>query len=150
MASINLDKLLCLCENYHVILTNYKEGVLLNPNSILQGFTVIMCIHFVSIALVDIFKLLLPAPLLGMIILAVLLYTNVIKINLVEPAAYLLLEYMGMLFIPPAISIILYYKIIVQEAVPIIVTLIVTTLLVMIITGKVVQFFSKKQRKEDV
>ncbi len=55
---------------------------------------------------------------------------------------------MGMLFIPPAISIILYYKIIAQEAVPIIVTLIITTLLVMIITGKIVQLFSPKNNKE--
>lgn len=122
----------------------------MNPNSILQGFTIIMCIHFVSIALVDIFKLLLPAPLLGMIILAILLYTNIIKIKWVEHAAYVLLEYMGMLFIPPAISIILYYKIIAQEAVPIIVTLIITTLLVMVVTGKVVQVFAQKNKKEEL
>lgn len=120
----------------------------MNPSSILQGFTIIMCIHFVSIALVDMFKLLLPPPLLGMIILAILLYTNIIKISWVEDAAYVLLEYMGMLFIPPAISIILYYKIIAQEAVPIIVTLIITTLLVMVITGRVVQLFAKKNDKE--
>ena len=120
----------------------------MNPSSILQGFTIIMCIHFVSIALVDIFNLLLPPPLLGMIILAILLYTNIIKVAWVEHAAYVLLEYMGMLFIPPAIIIILYYKIIAQEAVPIIVTLIITTLLVMIITGKIVQLFSPKNNKE--
>lgn len=122
----------------------------MNPNSILQGFTIIMCIHFVSIALVDIFKLLLPAPLLGMIILAILLYTNIIKIKWVEHAAYVLLEYMGMLFIPPAISIILYYKIIAKEAVPIIVTLLITTLLVMVVTGKVVQVFTPKNKKEEI
>lgn len=122
----------------------------MNPNSILQGFTIIMCIHFVSIALVDIFKLLLPAPLLGMIILAILLYTNIIKIKWVEHAAYVLLEYMGMLFIPPAISIILYYKIIAKEAVPIIVTLLITTLLVMVVTGKVVQVFTRKNKKEEI
>ena len=122
----------------------------MNPNSILQGFTIIMCIHFVSIALVDIFKLLLPAPLLGMIILAILLYTNIIKIKWVEHAAYVLLEYMGMLFIPPAISIILYYKMIAKEAVPIIVTLLITTLLVMVVTGKVVQVFTPKNKKEEI
>lgn len=117
----------------------------MSPISILQGFTIIMCIHFVSICLVDVFNLLLPAPLLGMIILTVLLLKGIVKFEKVQDAGYILLEYMGMLFIAPAISLVLYYDVLAAELVPIMVTLVISTLLVMVITGKIVQLLTKSK-----
>lgn len=111
----------------------------MTADRILYGFTIIMCIHFVSIIIVDMTHLLLPPPLLGMIILSLLLFFGIVKMEKLRDICFLLLDYMGMLFIPPAISVILYFDTIAKEFLPIFLTIVLSAVLVMVITGKVVQ-----------
>lgn len=112
---------------------------IVTSDKILYGFTLIMAIYAVSIWLVQSLGLLLPPPLLGMIILAILLLKNIIKAEKIKDVSFMLLDYMGMLFIPPAISLMMYVDIISKELLPLIFTIILSAIAVMVVTGKIVQ-----------
>lgn len=84
-----------------------------------------------------------------MIILSVLLFAKVICVERIKDAGMLLLENMGMLFIPPAISIILYFDIISDELWKILLVVFLSSMIVMLVSGKIVQvMLDKGQRGE--
>lgn len=112
---------------------------IVTSDKILYGFTLIMAIYAVSIWLVQSLGLLLPPPLLGMIILVVLLLKNIIRTESIKDVSFMLLDYMAMLFIPPAISMMMYIDIISKELLPLILTIVLSAIAVMVVTGKIVQ-----------
>lgn len=119
----------------------------LNPALLLKGFIILACIQFVSLILVVTLNIVLPPALLGMIILTILLLTKVVSMKTVEGTCNILLYIMGLLFIPPAISLVLYYDIISKEFFPIVVTMLLSTVIVMLVTGKTVQLMITRKQK---
>lgn len=119
----------------------------LNQALLLKGFIILACIQFVSLILVVTLNIVLPPALLGMIILTILLLTKVVSMKTVEGTCNILLYIMGLLFIPPAISLVLYYDIISKEFFPIVVTMLLSTVIVMLVTGKTVQLMITRKQK---
>ena len=80
----------------------------MTTNSLLTGAACILLIQFISTLAVGLLGIKFPPALLGMIILAILLLLKTVRISTVEDTCTLLLEKMGMLFVPAGVSILLY------------------------------------------
>lgn len=97
-----------------------------------------------------------PAPIMGIILLAVLLKLNIIKKEWVKDICELFLKYMPLFFVPLFVGIIVYYGMIEENLVPILVNVIVTTSLVIIVSAlfvenviKFVRLYKIRRRKND-
>lgn len=121
----------------------------MNFDNILFGFTVIMLINSFCIYVVKAFSLPISSPLLGMLVLSLLLFTKKVNIEKIKDAGMLLLENMGMLFIPPAISIMLYFDIISKELLPILLVVFLSSIIVMFVSGKTVELMLKHSKGGD-
>lgn len=84
-----------------------------------------------------------PSCILGMLLLTGLLKAKIIKLEWVETISNFLVKNMGFFFVPPSVSLMLYFDIIKAEIVPIAVATIVSTVLVLVVTGWVHQLTRK-------
>lgn len=116
----------------------------MTTSSLLTGFACILLIQFASTLLVGLLGINFPPALLGMILLAILLLTKSLSISTVEDTCTLLLEKMGMLFVPAGVSILLYTETIAKESFAIFATIIISSMIVMIVTGLTVDFMLKR------
>lgn len=116
----------------------------MTTNSLLTGAACILLIQFISTLAVGLLGIKFPPALLGMIILAILLLLKTVRISTVEDTCTLLLEKMGMLFVPAGVSILLYADIIFKESLAIFATIIVSSIIVMVVTGLTVDFMLKR------
>lgn len=87
----------------------------MTAGSILRGIAILLALQWVSVLFLQALHIAFPPALLGMILLAVLLLTGVIREESVEDACTILIEKMGMLFYQPVsvccfISILLKLK----------------------------------------
>ena len=76
-----------------------------------------------------------PSSIIGMLLLAALLQTKVIKEEWVKGMSDFLISNMGFFFVPPGVALMLYLDIIKAEFIPIAVATVVSTVLVLIVTG---------------
>ena len=87
----------------------------MTAGSILRGIAILLALQWVSVLFLQALHIAFPPALLGMILLAVLLLAGVIREESVEDACTILIEKMGMLFLPAGISMLLYLDIIKAE-----------------------------------
>ncbi len=76
-----------------------------------------------------------PSSIIGMLLLAALLQTKVVKEEWVKGMSDFLISNMGFFFVPPGVALMLYLDIIKAEFIPIVVATVVSTILVLIVTG---------------
>lgn len=76
-----------------------------------------------------------PSSIIGMLLLAALLQTKVVKEEWVKGMSDFLISNMGFFFVPPGVALMLYLDIIKAEFIPIVVATVVSTVLVLIVTG---------------
>lgn len=110
---------------------------------------IILTISFIG----ELFNYLLPFPIpasiYGMVIMFILLYTGILKVNKVKEVGNLLTEIMPILFVPSAVGIMTKLEMLKTIWIQIVVLTIATTALVMITTGLVTQFFINCNRKRE-
>jgi putative effector of murein hydrolase LrgA (UPF0299 family) len=121
----------------------------MNSHSLLTGFAILLFIQFVGTWIIGALHIPLPPALLGMILLTIALLTNVIKINWVEDTCTVLIEKMGMLFVPAGISILLYKNAILKEWFAIFATIFFSSIIVIVATGLFVDILLRRRRKEN-
>ena len=121
----------------------------MNSHSLLTGFAILLFIQFVGTWIIGALHIPLPPALLGMILLTIALLTNVIKINWVEDTCTVLIEKMGMLFVPAGISILLYKDAILKEWFAIFATIFFSSVIVIVTTGLFVDILLRRRRKEN-
>ena len=112
----------------------------MTAGSILRGIAILLALQWVSVLFLQALHIAFPPALLGMILLAVLLLTGV------EDACTILIEKMGMLFLPAGISMLLYLDIIKAESIAIFITIIVSSLIILITTTAFVELVSKHSK----
>lgn len=105
----------------------------------LKGFAILLSLHFFGELIRSLLNLPLPGPVIGMVLLVVALQFDVVQLDEVEPSSRLLLENLGLLFVPIGVGLTLYRKILQANWVSISVSIVVSTLLTLLVTGKVVQ-----------
>lgn len=121
----------------------------MNSHSLLTGFAILLFIQFVGTWIIGVLHIPIPPALLGMILLTIALLTNVIKINWVEDTCTVLIEKMGMLFVPAGISILLYKDAILKEWFAIFATIFFSSVIVIVATGLFVDILLRRRRKKN-
>ena len=117
--------------------------------SLAAGFTLLIIIQFIANCLVKFLHIAFPAPLLGMVLLAVLLYFKIIPEKFIKDICDLLLKNMALFFIPLFVGIIAYGHLFKANIMPIMVTIIFTTFSTMLITAFLVELIIKHTQKEE-
>ncbi|WP_300356749.1 CidA/LrgA family protein [Fusobacterium sp.] len=113
-----------------------------------KQFLILLVINFLGILIQNIFHLPLPGTILGMIILFILLWTKVLKVESIEKVCNFLVLNMIIFFLPPAVELLEYMTLLEKGFFKIIILLIVTTVITMVITGKTVEFCIKRMEKK--
>lgn len=96
--------------------------------------------------LTQIFSLIIPGPIMGMIILLVLLQTKILKEKYIKKAGDLFLKYLPFFFIPSGVAILGYQHLIKDYWISLVLILFVSVTITMLVAGKVTQFFLDRQR----
>jgi len=120
----------------------------MNSHSLLTGFAILLFIQFLGTWIIGTLNIPLPPALLGMILLAIAMLNNVIKINWVEDTCTVLIEKMGMLFVPAGISILLYKEAILKEWFAIFATIFFSSVIVIVATGLFVDILLRRGGKK--
>ncbi len=115
--------------------------------SLLNGFSILLILQWLSVIIMDFLKIPFPSPLLGMLLLAVLLKTGIILISAVEDICDILIDKMCMLFLSAGVSILLYIDIVRAELSPILLTLCISSLIILAVTSLFLETVLKKKRK---
>lgn len=102
---------------------------------IIIGFVILCAIQYLCNWIVKLTHIVLPAPILGIIVFALLLQFKIIKKEWVQDICNLLLKNMPLLFVPLFVGIIAYYGIIEKNLIPILINVIVTTTMTLIVTA---------------
>ncbi|MDD2496424.1 MAG: CidA/LrgA family protein [Tissierellia bacterium] len=81
-----------------------------------------------------------PGSLIGMIILLSLLFTGLLKLEMVEATGNFLLKYMGFFFIPLTVGIIETYVVIKNDFIIVLLILFISCIIVMFVTCKTTDY----------
>lgn len=89
----------------------------------------------------------LPGSLLGMIMLALALVMGWIRMDWVERASSFLIRHMMLFFIPIIVGVSSYMNVVASNPLPILLSLVLGPFIVMLVTGRVVQWYVKREKK---
>ena len=101
-----------------------------------RGFGILVGIFLSGELLSRWLELFLPGSLVGMLLLTVLLFSGVLKIEQVEAAADSLLRHLILLFVPSTVGIMVFAENIAGTAVEIVLAVLLSTVVVLVATGK--------------
>ena len=104
---------------------------------------IILGIYLVGELISKGFSLPLPGNIIGMIILLVLLFTKVIKIEKIENISAFFLDHLSFFFIPAGVGLISSFNVIKDSLIFILLLCLITTAIVIISTGIIVQYIIK-------
>lgn len=90
-----------------------------------------------------------PGNILGMLILLLLLCCKIIKPEHIKETSDFFLKHLAFFFLPASVSIILVYKTLQSKAIILFALCIFTTWITLGVTGRLTQFFIKRQRRND-
>ena len=85
----------------------------------------------------------LPSSIIGMLVLALLLESKIIRLEWIQSLSRVLISNMGFFFVPAGIGLMLYFDVIKAQFWPIVVATVVSTVLVLVVTGWVYQIVRK-------
>ena len=115
----------------------------MTPSSILKGTAVLLLLQGGSTIVLNLCGFKFPPALLAMLLLLALMLKGIIRPRTVEDVCDILIEKMGMLFLPAGVSILLYLDIIVAESTAIIATVLISSLLILVVTALFLNFMLK-------
>lgn len=116
-------------------------------NSILKGMAIILLLQWISSVVISALNISFPAPLLGMLLLTLLLFTGIISEKAMHDVCDLLISQMGMFFLPAGVSIMLYTDVIKAELTAITVTVILCSLAVLSSTAFFLELLLKNRAR---
>jgi murein hydrolase exporter len=130
-------------------LYDYKETLFRYGGIMLREFIIIFIINYIGTIISKTLALPIPGTIIGLLLLFVLLYYKIIKLNMIENVANFLLANMTIFFMPPTVKIMDSYQLLQGNFIKFVVLIIVSTVITMGVTGKVVQFMIEHlERKE--
>ncbi|MFI3237015.1 MAG: CidA/LrgA family protein [Lachnospiraceae bacterium] len=89
-----------------------------------------------------------PASVYGLVLMLVLLITKVIRLEMVEETADLIIAVMGIFFVPSFIGLMDSWVILKENAIGLLFVCIISAIIVMSVTGLVAQAMLKKKEDE--
>jgi len=85
----------------------------------------------------------LPSSIIGMLLLALFLKLDWVKLKWVQGLSDFLVANLGFFFVPSGVALMLYFDIIEAQFWPIVIASVVSTLLVLVVTGWIHQFIRR-------
>ena len=114
----------------------------------LKSFAVLLLFLGAGEAVVYLLQLPLPGSVVGMVLLAACLIAGAVGIEQVERAADLLLSQLSLLFVPPAVAIMMFFDLLLADWLPLVVGTAGGLLAVVWATGLSAQRLMRKQNDE--
>ncbi|MBD7912211.1 MULTISPECIES: CidA/LrgA family protein [Clostridium] len=109
---------------------------------------IILGIYLIGEIISRVLSLPVPGNILGMIILLLLLCTKVIKTEQIETTTNFLLDHLAFFFIPAGVGLMTSFGIIKDTWFKLIIVCVITTIIIIASTGLMVQFISRRIKKE--
>lgn len=113
---------------------------------IIEGLAIILLMQCLGTFLSNYFKLILPGNLTGLLLLFVGMFFKLIRLEMVEPAARLLLDNMMLLFVPLNVGLITILPKLKEEWLAIIMSVLISTILVMVVSAKAVEYTERGRK----
>ncbi|MEA4815653.1 MAG: CidA/LrgA family protein [Lachnospiraceae bacterium] len=117
--------------------------------ALLFQFGIIVAVSFAGEVLNHIVPLPVPASIWGMIIMFLLLFTKIIKLNQVEKAADYMLSIMSVLFVPVGAGLMESFPYVKNEIMAIIAIIIISTLVCFFVTGRTAEAIISISKRGD-
>ncbi len=111
----------------------------------IPGLAILLAFQLAGVFLEEVLHLPLPGSVLGMMLLALGLFSGVIKLRWVEQPANFLLRHMMVFFVPLMVGIWLYFGYLGEHLLVVGVALAGTTVIVLISVGYTVQFLMRRK-----
>lgn len=119
---------------------------------IFRELIIILVIYFVGEFISKTFNLPIPGNILGMILLFIMLYIGIIKVEQVNAIATFFLDHLAFFFIPAGVGLMNSFGEIKSSAFKILIICFITTIIAMVATGLIVQvssrYLAKRQEKK--
>lgn len=93
----------------------------------------------------DTLNLMIPGSVIGMILLIILLFTRLLKVEWIEEGAGFMVKHLPFFFIPAFIGMMVYYKIFVGKGSLLLIIVIFSTVLVMVVAGMIGELFKRRE-----
>lgn len=106
---------------------------------------IIFGIYLLGVLITDITGVSIPGNVIGMVILFLLLYLKVIKVEQISTISNFFLEHLAFFFIPAGVGLISSFSVIKNIWLQLLIVCFVTTAITMICTGLVVQKIANKK-----
>jgi len=116
---------------------------------IVRGIVILLTFYGAGIAASKWLHIPLPGNLTGMLLLTLGLCMGWIRMDWVEQASSFLIRHMMLFFVPIIVGVASYMNLISQDPWPILIALVAGPMLVMLVTGRVVQWYLKRQRQKE-
>ena len=87
-----------------------------------------------------------PGSIYGLLLMFILLFAKVIKVEQVKDVGEFLIEIMPLMFIPAGVGLMTSWETLKPICFPVLVITVLTTVFVMVVTGRVTQFVIRRER----
>ncbi|MCG4580534.1 CidA/LrgA family protein [Clostridium cochlearium] len=111
---------------------------------ILRELGIILSICVLGEIIHSIFKLSIPGNVIGMIILFILLYLGVIKVNMISQISKFLLDHLAFFFVPAGVGILSCMPFLKGKWIVFLLICIISTIIVIWVTGWTIQTYIRK------
>ena len=111
----------------------------------IKQFLIILAVTCVGEILKFFIPLPIPASIYGLVIMLALLITRRVRVESVKETGEFLVEIMPLMFIPPAVGLMVSWKQLQPILIPALVIIVVSTVVVMAVTGKVTDWLTKEK-----
>jgi holin-like protein len=115
----------------------------------ITALTVLLCCQLAGEVAARLFRIPVPGPVLGMLLLFALLLARARMVESVRDAAQGLLRYLSLLFVPAGVGLMRHGARLRAELLPIGLAILVSTAVTVAVTALVFQAVARSQRKEE-
>jgi holin-like protein len=110
---------------------------------------ILYVLYIIGEWIADIFNLLIPGSVIGMILLLGLLFIRGLKLEWIEEGAGFMVRHLTFFFIPATVGIMQYYDIFAGKGFMLVIIVLISTILVMVVSGLMGQLlWQRKDRKQ--
>ncbi|MBR4513458.1 MAG: CidA/LrgA family protein [Lachnospiraceae bacterium] len=113
----------------------------------IKQFIIILAISFAGELLHSVIPAPIPASIYGLVLMFLLLFTKILKVEAVKETSAFLIEIMPLVFIPAAVGLVNSWELISGKWYMYVTVIIVTTVLVMAVSGLVTQLVIRLGKK---
>jgi holin-like protein len=116
---------------------------------ILIQLLILLVLNKVGFFIVHFIHLPIPGNVMGMLLLFLLLFTGLIRLEWIDSASSILIKHLSFFFIPISVGLMTMGAIFIKEGIPLFVTLLLSTILGIIVSGSLAQVVLKRKEAAD-